>query len=88
MNIKVTIFSWGKYIQGTKHHYAKILVDGRLVAENGGRSDRLTFYTKAQAMTWAEGYIRENYPKRSWEWKFVGDKPHKKRRWLYAREGD
>ncbi len=58
MKIKVHLYSWKGYLQGTKHNYVKIFKDGKLIEEQGSTSDRLTFWTPKQAQDYAEKYVK------------------------------
>ncbi len=85
MKIEIWIYSWAKYIAGSKHNYVKIFVDNRLVAEQGSVTDRFTFWTPKQAQNWADEYVAKHYPDEKITWKYLGDV---KMRYQYSHEGD
>ncbi len=86
MKVKIWIFSWKKYLSGTKHCYVKIYEDDKLKAKNGGSHDKKMFFTQGQAQRWADQYVRVHYPdEQEIEWKYIGDV---KMKYQYSHEGD
>ena len=89
MKVEIWIFSWKRYLTGTKHCYVKIFENGELKVQEGGKNDSQMFFTQRQAQDWADdyvkNYIKKHYPEQEIEWKYVGDV---KMKYQYSHEGD
>lgn len=86
MKIEIWIFSWKKYLAGTKHCYVKIYEDGNLKESQGGKNSSRMFFTQKQAQDWADQYVKVHYPdEQEIIWKYIGDV---KMKYQYSHEGD
>ena len=75
-----------RYVAGTKHCYVKIYEDDELKVHQGGKNDKVMFFTQKQAQDWADRYVEEHYTdEQEIEWKYLGDV---KMKYQYSHEGD
>jgi len=85
MKIKIMIFSWRRFLAGTKHCYVKVFEDGVLKVQQGGSTDHLMFFTQMQAQDWADKYVEEHHPDEEITWEYLGIP---KMTYQYSHEGD
>lgn len=90
--VKVIIYAWKQYANDKKHQYVKILLNGKVVAENGSANDRNEFFSITSAVAWANKYLKETFPDvTDIEFKGIGEQRkalYKEGRYIYCREGD